>query len=447
MSAMGTNDLDGAAPTDEPWSVGTATADVTPEESLWMAGYAARDAPADGTETPLRATAVAITDADGRDVLFLNCELISIPRTLREAVVADIEAQYGLARDAIVCTATHTHSGPILSEVRARIYGTGEDGIKDALAYQERLAETLVALAGEARAARESASLSYSHARCGFAMNRRLPVTDGIAHAPNPDGPVDHDVPVLVAENGGDGLAVLFGYACHATTLMADRYCGDWPGYAVNEIEERYPETVAVFLPGCAGDQNPHPRRSFEKAKQQGQTMANAVEAAIEAPRTPVHGPLHTVYEEPTLRFKGPPTETEIAAMQGDDDPYWSRHGDLLAAERAREGKIQMEYPYPMQAVGFGDDLTMLALAGEVVVEFAHQLKAALPRPLWIATYANDSFTYVPTAQMLTEGGYEDSEVTRFRQYPGQLSPDVEERVLRHSRVLAKRVCGPQRES
>jgi neutral ceramidase len=445
MSAMGTmNDPDdGASPA---WSVGTATADVTPEESLWMAGYAARDAPADGTETPLRATAVAITDADEREVLFLNVELISIPRTLREAVVTAVEAQHGLAPDAVVCTATHTHSGPILSEVRARIYGTGEDGVRDALAYQERLAETLVALVGEALAARESASLSYSHARCGFAMNRRLPVEDGIAHAPNPDGPVDHDVPVLVAERDGEPVAVLFGYACHATTLKADGYCGDWPGYAVDEIEERYPESVAIFLPGCAGDQNPHPRRSFEKAKQQGQTMANAVEAAIEVPRTPVRGPLHTVYEEATLGFEGPPTEAEVAAMQDDDDPYWSRHGDLLAAERIREGEIQTEYPYPMQAVGFGNDLTMLALAGEVVVEFAHQLKDDLPGPLWLATYANDSFTYVPTTQMLIEGGYEDSDVTRFRRYPGRLDPEMEERVLRHSRVLAKRVRGPQRE-
>lgn len=440
-----TNDTDdGASLADEPWSVGTATTDVTPEKSLWMAGYAARDAPATGTETPLCATAVAITDADGREVLFLNCELISIPRSLRETVVTEIEAHYDLAPNAVVCTATHTHSGPILSEVRARIYGTGEEGIEDALAYQERLAETLVALAGEARAARESASLSYSHARCGFAMNRRLPVEKGIAHAPNPDGPVDHDVPVLIAERDDEPVAILFGYACHATTLKTDRYCGDWPGYAIDEIEERYPETVAVFLPGCAGDQNPHPRRSFEKAKQQGQTMANAVEAAIEVPRTPVHGPLHTIYEEPSLSFEGPPTETEVAAMQADDDPYWSRHGDLLAAERAREGKIQTEYPYPMQAISFGNDLTMLALAGEVVVEFAHQLKATLSGPLWIATYANDSFTYVPTAQMLIEGGYESSDVTRFRQYPGQLEPEVEERVLRHSRMLIERVRGPQ---
>jgi neutral ceramidase len=438
---------DRALPKDERWSVGTATADVTPKESLWMAGYAARDAPAHGTETPLRATAVAITDADGREVLFLNCDLISIPRTLRETVVTEIEAQYSLAPDAVVCTATHTHSGPILSEVRARIYGTGEDGIKDALAYQERLAETLVSIAGKARAARESASLSYSHARCGFAMNRRLPVESGIAHTPNPDGPVDHDVPVLVAERDGKPAAILFGYACHATTLKADRYCGDWPTYAVDEIEKRYPETVAVFLPGCAGDQNPYPRRSFEKAKQQGQTMANTVEAAVEVPRTPVYGPLRTIYQEPTLRFEGPPTETEVTAMRDHDDPYWSRHGNLLAAERARNGEIQTEYPYPMQAVGFGDDLTMLALAGEVVVEFAHQLKDALPGPLWLATYANDSFTYVPTAQMLIEGGYEDSDVTRFRRYPGQLEPDVEERVLRHSRMLAERVRGPQRKS
>ncbi|WP_435156381.1 neutral/alkaline non-lysosomal ceramidase N-terminal domain-containing protein [Haladaptatus sp. DFWS20] len=431
---------------DEPWLIGTARADITPTESQWMAGYAARDAPANGTKTPLCATAVAIADANGREVVFLNVELISIPRALRETVVAGVESEYDLDADAIVCTATHTHSGPILSEVRARIYGIGDEGIEDALTYQNQVGETLITLVGEARADRTTASLSYSHARCGFAINRRLPVEDGIAHVPNPDGPVDHDVPLLVAESDGTPVCMLFGYACHATTLKMDEYCGDWPGYAVDEIERRFPEAIATFLPGCAGDQNPYPRRTLDRAKEQGTAMANAVETAVKTARQPVRGPLRTVYEEPTLKFEGPPTEAEVAAMQGDNDPYWSRYGDLLAAERKRADEIRTEYPYSMHAIGFGTDLTMLALAGEVVVEYAHQLKSMIPEPLWVAAYANDSFTYIPTAQMLIEGGYEGGDVTRFRRYPGRLKPDVEKRVLRHGRMLAERVGSPVQE-
>ncbi|WP_101296820.1 hypothetical protein [Halegenticoccus soli] len=237
-----------------------------------------------------------------------------------------------------------------------------------------------------------------------------------------------------------DPLAVLFGYACHATTLLVDRYSGDWPGYAVEYLRERYPGATVAYLPGCGGDQNPYPRRSLELAKQHGRTMANAVTAAVEAARRPVRGPLRLVYEEPTLRFDGPPTDDELARMRDSDDPFWSRHGELLAEERERTGDIRTEYPYPMQAVGFGTDLTMLALAGEAVVDYALLLKDRFDGPLWVAAYANDGFTYVPTARVLSQGGYEGGEVTKFRRYPGRLDPSVEARVLRNAEALIERV-------
>jgi len=41
-------------------------------------------------------------------------------------------------------------------------------------------------------------------------------------------GPVDHAVPVLkVIRPNGELVAVLFGYACHPTTLSFLTWCGD----------------------------------------------------------------------------------------------------------------------------------------------------------------------------------------------------------------------------
>ena len=52
-------------------------------------------------------------------------------------------------------------------------------------------------------------------------------------------GPVDHDLPVL-AVRGADQkmIAIVFGYACHATTLQLYQWSGDWPGYAQLDIEK-----------------------------------------------------------------------------------------------------------------------------------------------------------------------------------------------------------------
>ena len=69
-------------------------------------------------------------------------------------------------------------------------------------------------------------------------MNRRLPTPKGYANSPNPDGPVDHDVPVLrVTDAEGKPRAVLFGYACHNTNMGDLHFRGDYAGYAQEYLE------------------------------------------------------------------------------------------------------------------------------------------------------------------------------------------------------------------
>src|SRR5207248_11146475 len=105
--------------------------------------------------------------------------------------------------------------------------------------YVADLQEKLVGLVGAALADLKPAKLGYSHARCGFAMNRRALTPRGYQIAPNPDGPVDHGVPVLRVD-GADNKprAVLFGYACHNTTLGQDYYqiCGDYAGFTQSDL-------------------------------------------------------------------------------------------------------------------------------------------------------------------------------------------------------------------
>ena len=103
----------------------------------------------------------------------------------------------------------------------------------------------------------------------------------------NPLGPTDRRVPVLkVAASDGDaeGLtAVVFGYACHCTTLGADmmRVHGDYAGIAADAIERAHPGAVALFLTGCGADANPYPRGRLAQATVYGGQLADAVEAVL----------------------------------------------------------------------------------------------------------------------------------------------------------------------
>src|SRR5262249_5442179 len=158
----------------------------------------------------------------------------------------------------------------------------------------------VVEVVGQAIDRLAPARLDYLHARAGFAMNRRRPTPRGYANAPNSEGPVDQDVPVLrVTDAEGKALrALLFGYACHNTTLSFYQFCGDYAGFAQQYLQEAHPEAVALFMSGCGGDQNPYPRGTIELCRQHGRTLATAVEAALGTVPRPIAGPLRTAWAE-----------------------------------------------------------------------------------------------------------------------------------------------------
>jgi hypothetical protein len=57
------------------------------------------------------------------------------------------------------------------------------------------------------------------------------------------------------------------------------------------------------------------------------------------------------------------------------------------------EGRPVRRTPYPVQAVRFGKDLTLVALGGEVVVDYVLRAKRdfnAAKEPLVVAGYSND---------------------------------------------------------
>jgi neutral ceramidase len=374
--------LSAAEPAPYAWKAGVASAKITPQEPMWMAGYAARKKPSEGTAQDLFAKSLALEDEAGGRLVIITLDLIGVLPSLREAVEKQVHEKYGLPPERLLLNASHTHCGP---EYRER-----KDHEEEARKYHQFLEETLVKLAGEALDKLAPAQVAYSHARAGFAMNRRLKTEKGYRNSPNPDGPVDHDVPVLrVADSEGALRAVLFGYACHNTTLGFYEFCGDYAGYAQEYLEADHPGATALFVMGCGADQNPYPRSELVLAQRHGRTLATAVEAALFATPRPVSGPIRCALETIELQRTGDNPGTQA---------------------------------YPIQVIRFGSDLTLVALASEVVVDYSLRLKRELTGgpAVWIAGYSNGYFGYIPSKRVLEEGGYEAA----------ALAPSTEEQIV-----------------
>lgn len=415
------------------WKAGTASVVISPNDNMWMAGYASRTKPSEGKAQDLFAKAVAIQDAAGSRLVVVTTDLIGIPRPLRDAVARRAEEKYQLPGDSLLLNASHTHCGPELRASKASLYGLDESRVQQAQAYIAELENKLVALIGDALVRLQPARLGYSHARCGFAMNRRLATPTGFQNSPNPDGPIDHDVPVLRIESPEGALqAAVFGYACHNTTLGFYQFCGDYAGYAQEYIEATHPGVTALFLMGCGGDQNPYPRGNLDQAKQHGRALANAVEAALLPKPRQLTGSLRTRLAEVELDFATPPTREQLQRWKESSNDVDRRRADRLLDELERTGRIRSTYAYPIQVVRWGDELTLVALAGETVVDFSLRLKRELSGSgaVWIAGYSNDVFGYVPSLRVLREGGYEGGDAMRYSAFPGPFAESVEERII-----------------
>jgi hypothetical protein len=182
---------------------------------------------------------------------------------------------------------------------------------------------------------------------------------------------------------------------------------------------------------GCGGDQNPYPRGKLEHAQQHGRTLANAVETALMPKPRAVHGPLRVAFEDVSLGFSDPPPVEELRAQAQSKDRYTKRRAELMLEEIQEKGKLCDTYPFPLQVVQFGRDLRIVAISGEVVVDYSLRLKRELTdMPLWVAGYSNEVYTYIPSARVLKEGGYEGERAQLLSTLPGPFKPTIEEQLI-----------------
>jgi hypothetical protein len=423
---------------------------ITPEPGVWMAGYASRTKPAEGKLHELFAKALALEDASGGRLVLVTTDLIGLPRELSCAVAAEVERKTKLPRARLMLTSSHTHCGPVLRGNLVDMYNLPADQAAKLDAYAAELQKKLVAVVVAALADLRPARLSAGQGTARFAVNRRQPTEKGIINGSNPAGPVDHDVPVLrVTDLDGKLRAVVFGYACHNTTLQFYQWCGDYAGFAQLAVEAKHPGAVALFWAGCGGDANPLPRGTVELCAKYGRELAEAVEAVLAGPMTPLAGEFRAEYAEIALPLGPLPTRDQLTA-----DLLSKTHAVRARASRLlqvldRDGKLPDHYAhYPVQVWQLGDTggdadrgtpLVWVALGGEVVVDYAHRLKKELGRgrTVWVTAYANDVMAYIPSARVLQEGGYEADSSMIYYGFPTKWSPAIEEKIIRKVHELA----------
>lgn len=406
------------------WNAGVSRIVITPQENMWMSGYGARKEPADGKIHDLYARVACLKPNETQaPFLFVSLDLVGVPVKMAELLSAEFAKSYGIPRENIMFACSHTHCGPALDHDLSWMLAMDEQDWQQVRDYQKWLNDQIRSAVKSAVDDLQPANLHYSAGTCGFANNRRPPIGEG---------PIDHSVPVLRISNMQGAIrGVIFGYACHNTTLGIQQWCGDYAGFAQLNLEDTYPDSVAMFFTGCGADQNPLPRRTMELCEKYGRMLSVAVQDVVKGEMKPLAPAMSGSFQTVPLEFAQAPTKEQIDEKLKNGDRYdqnWARN---QLKDLEDDGEIEMTYPFPVQSWQLGQELTWVALGGEVVVDYALRLKKQLgEKTTWVTGYANDVMCYIPSERVLLEGGYEGATSMRYYQKPSVWKAGLEDKIV-----------------
>lgn len=426
------------------WRAGAASVDITPEFPVRLSGYGSRTQEHEGISMRLHAKALALAWEKDAPVVILTVDNCGVPESLRAEVLARVvKSGQPLENARFALHSSHTHCAPMLPGMLPFLFGQPltVDETANVERYASELEAKLTEVVTTALKNLEPARLDWSRGKVRFAMNRRLKTDQGFINSPNLYGPTDHELPVLrVRDAAGKLRAIFTSYACHCTTLAINQTHPDWAGCAQKELELRFPDIVAMTAIGCGADQNPVPRREIQFANQHGVHLAKEVVRLINAPMTPLSGPVQCATQEVMLPFDSLPDRATWQSLAQNKNKTIARHAQHFLTMLDQQQKIPPALPYTVQVWAMGQDLLTINLPGEVVVDYGLRFKKTygLTRT-WVNGYTNDVPCYIPSQRVWEEGGYEAAGAMVYYGRPTRFATGIEEIIARavHSIVPA----------
>jgi hypothetical protein len=144
------------------------------------------------------------------------------------------------------------------------------------------------------------------------------------------------------------------------------------------------------------------------RAEELGRSIADAVLKLVgqdQARFRPITGALSTVARYVALPLEPAPSRDLLRSFVEDRNVFRRRFADSML-RLADQGRMPQAVPLPIQVLRFGTDLVLVAIGGEITVEYALRIKRELGAEYaWVAGYAKEVPCYIPSEKVLTESG------------------------------------------
>jgi hypothetical protein len=412
--------------------LGAAKIDITPYKPIHLAGFNQRKGTFTGISHSLDARIFYFSqEINGvkRTIIMVAADLIWWGNELVSHLRILLHEKYGANVNEVIFHATHTHSGP---QTSSRF--TPSLGLPDS-EYIQYLSDQIMEGIDLAIQNLEPVKVKKGTGECGIGIHRRKLVNGRIEMAPNVFGPIDPEVSVIqYCKLSGKTKAVMVHYTCHPTTTMDNLVSSEFPGVAMNHVEQTMGDgVIAAYLQGCCGDirpklvQSEQFYRGFDsEVRELGLSLASEVLAVLDRPmQTLTNCPMEGTTIQVALPFQHLPTWEELRSNMDRADLYaeWSQ---LFLNDPDR---LKSCIPFEINLLKIANGLSFLSMNGEVVVEyglFVKQMGMGSTLPL---AYTNGMIGYIPTGIQVAEGGYEADESRYYFGLPAQFDPSLESKI------------------
>jgi neutral ceramidase len=248
--------------------VGASVKDITPQKNM-LPLHRMPKVEITGVLDPIHVRVIALSSGGATSLMICS----ETGRSLGPQVAEAVSRHTGVPLESIINTATHSHAAPEWSDPINVDFQDGPDVSTQQKWAKYALDQTLAA-ADEALASMKPATVGIGYSKSYINVNRNAyynkvdksgKSTEYNFLGYNPEGPSDKTVAALQFNDlKGDPIAYIVNYSVHGTVMHGNTISNgktgvsaDIPGLVSDYLEEKHPGSVAMWLSGAAGDQNP----------------------------------------------------------------------------------------------------------------------------------------------------------------------------------------------
>ncbi len=398
---------------------------ITPSKETFL--IEPRGKKSTGTHDELYVKALALGDGENKFVI-VSFDLIGLDDSLVSRIHKAVYDLTGINPQQLMLNTSHTHSSPITLNAMDPLpeeMDKGESARNKK--WENQMVVTTAKTVETAVTNMKKVSVSHGKYPVQVGFNRRLSLSFKASMKPNPFGPSLKNTDAVYVNHENSVMAVIFSYAAHPVCVhsTSTEFSADYPGYACEFIERKFPHSIPMFLQGCAGNINSTLKGGYEAALLDGNKLGNAVVKSNQNSQKINSAAIYYDQRNFYLPFLDLNVNVAELILKRMDESYKTLNDSNADFKHTRSQmdfinwahrlkdiaenqKSQPGLPFQAKAVALGKSLVIIALPDEVFVDYAIYLKEHSPFEQTIVLgYTDGCRSYIPSAEAFYLGGYE----------------------------------------